>query len=101
MSLQVFATNKMLGTRILATNKVGSIENSNRLKCVKPKTERSECQKLSKSKKLSKSRNLPKFDVKKNGPNFLTPSTRETFNRLQLIFTKVPIVQYLDLESHI
>ena len=43
----------------------------------------SKSQKSAKSgKKLSKSRNLPNFDVKKNGPSFLTLNIRIAFNRL-------------------
>ena len=50
---------------------------------------------------MSKSRNLPNFDTIKNGPNFLTPDARMTFNYLWLAFTKALILQYFDLECHI
>ena len=59
----------------------------------------SKTRKLSKSqksvksrKKLSKSKNLPNFNAKENGPNFLIPNVRTTFNHLQLAFTKAPIL---------
>ena len=45
-----------------------------------------------KSKKLSKSENSPNFNIKKAGPSFLTPKARAAFNRLQLTFTKAPIL---------
>ena len=41
--------------------------------------------KLAKSgKKSSKNRNFLNFDIKKNGPNFLTPKATTVFNCLQL-----------------
>ena len=86
---------------MLANNKNSDIKGGDKSKHVKPKTRKSESQKLSKFKKPSKSENLPKFNAKKNEPNFLTPSTRKTFNRLRLAFTKAPIFQHFDLEHHI
>ena len=53
----------------------------------------SKSQKLAKSeKKLSKSENLPNFDIKKNGPSFLTLYAKTIFNRLWLAFTKTLIL---------
>ena len=53
----------------------------------------SKFQKPAKSgKKSSKSENLPNFDVKDNGPSFLTPKARITFNYLWLAFTKALIL---------
>ena len=74
---------------------------SNEVKHAK-KSEELKSQKLSKSqksaksgKKLLKSGNSPNFDTKKAGQNFLTFGTRETFNYLQLTFTKASIFWYL------
>ena len=59
-------------------------------------------QKSAKSgKKLLKSGNLPKFDVKKAGSNFLTSDAMTAFNHLWLAFTKAPILEYFDPEYHI
>ena len=94
--MQVLVANKLL-----ATNEVGGVEDDNKLieKCGKlSKTRKlskfgnSKCKKLAKSKKLSKSANSPNFDAKKAGPSFLTPKTREAFNRLRLAFTNTPIL---------
>ena len=59
----------------------------------KSKSEKtSKSQNLAKSgKKLSKSGNSTNFDATEDGPKFLTPNTRTTFNRLRLAFTKAPI----------
>ena len=65
------------------------------------KSGKSKDQKSAKSKKPSKSRNSPNFDAKEAGPSFLTPGTRETFNRLRLAFTEAPILQHFDPECHI
>ena len=108
MSSQVLAANKVLGARVLAANKVSSAgsggdRSSDGSKRVKPKTGRSENQKLSKSgnsegkksaksKKPLKSGNSPNFNAKKAGPSFLTPEARSAFNRLRLAFTKAPIL---------
>ena len=65
------------------------------------KSGNSKGKKLIKSKKPSKSGNLPNFNAKEAGPNFLTPEARATFNRLRLSFTKAPILWHFDLECHI
>ena len=50
-------------------------------------------QKSAKSrKKLSQSRNLPNFNVKEDGPSFLTPETRTLFDRFWLTFIEVLIL---------
>ena len=56
------------------------------------KSGNSKGKKSAKSKKPSKSGNSPNFDAKKAGLSFLTPGARETFNSLQLAFTKAPIL---------
>ena len=63
------------------------------------KSGKSKGQNLSKSQKsaklgksLPKSGNSPNFSTTKAGPSFLTLGARETFNRLQLTFTKAPIL---------
>ena len=49
----------------------------------------SKSQKLTKlEKKLSKNGNLPNFNAKKAGPNFLNSGVREAFNHLRLAFTE-------------
>ena len=45
-----------------------------------------------KLKKPPKSGNSPNFDTKDTGQSFLTPKARSAFNRLQLSFTKAPIL---------
>ena len=108
MSSQVLAANKVLGARVLAADKFGSVggggdRSSDRSKRVEPKTGRSESQKplksgnlegkkSAKSKKPSKSGNSPNFNAKKAGRSFLTPEARLTFNRLRLAFTEAPIL---------
>ena len=77
----------LVANEVLATNKVGSIEGSNKSieKCGKLlKTRKlSKSQKSAKSKKkLSKNRNLPNFNAKKNGLNFPIPNIRTAFNHL-------------------
>ena len=57
--------------------------------------------KSEKLKKPPKSRNSPNFDAKDTGPSFLTPKARLAFNRLQLAFTKGPILRHFDPECHI
>ena len=101
---------------VLVTNEVSDVRDgdglSDWLKRMKPKTERSESQKLAKSQKLSKSknekskkpsksRNSPNFDTTKAGPSFLTSQARAAFNRLRLAFNKAPILWHFDLEYHI
>ena len=56
---------------------------------------------LAKSKKPSKSRNLSNVGATEARPSFLTLGAREVFNRLQLAFTKAPILQYFDPKYHI
>ena len=110
MSSQVLAANEVLGAKVLAANEVGSDGGgddglSDGLKCVKPKTRRSESQKLSKSgnskgkksaksKKPSKSGNSSNFDAKEAGLSFLTPGAREVFNCLRLTFTEALILRH-------
>ena len=98
---QIFISNKVLSAKVFATNKVDDIESGGRSKYVKPKTRRSESQKLSKSKKLSKTENSPKFNTKKNGPSFLTLGARKVFNHLWLAFNKALILQHFDPKYHI
>ena len=102
MSSQVLTANEVLGTKVLAANKVGDIGGGDRssdgLKHMEPKTGRLESQKtskfrnLAKSKKQSKSGNSPKFNAIKAGPSFLTPKARAAFNRLRLAFIEAPIL---------
>ena len=101
ISSQVFVANKML-----ATDKVGGIEDSNKLieKCEKLSKigKLSKFRKLAKPrKKLSKSENSPNFDAKKNKPSFLTPNANKVFNCLRLIFIEALIFQYFDPEYYI
>ena len=44
---------------------------------------------------------MPNFDTTKAGPYFLTPGTREAFNRLRLAFTEALILQHFDPKCHI
>ena len=74
------------------------------MKIVK-KSKKAKSQKLSKSwkpaklrKNLSKSRNLPNFDSKNSGPNFLTLEARAALNCLQLAFTEASILWHFDLD---
>ena len=108
---------------MLATNKVGTIKNSNKLiqKCRKLSKTRKllkslklsksinlKGEKLSKSynlakskKKLSKSENSPNFNIKENGLSFLTLNVKIAFNCLQLTFTKALIFYHFDLKYYI
>ena len=71
-------------------------------KSAKPqKLSKSRKSKGKKSKKPPKSGNLPNFDAKNSGPNFLTLKTRSAFNHLRLAFTKAPILWYFDPKYHI
>ena len=86
VSSQVF-----IADEILAANKVGGIKSRDELieKYGKLSKTRKlfKFQKLSKSeKKLSKSGNLLNFNAKKNGPSFLTPNAKTTFNFLTVNF---------------
>ena len=108
MSSQVLTANEVLGAKVLAVNKIGSIGgggdgSSDGLKHVEPKTGRSESQKSSKSgnsegkksaksKKPSKSGNSPNFNAKKAGQSVLNAKAMSAFNRLRLAFTKAPIL---------
>ena len=72
------------------------------------KSGKSKVQKTSKSRKsaklgknLLKSGNSPNFGATEAGLNFLTPGAKKAFNRLQLIFTKAPILWHFDLEYYI
>ena len=96
----------LVANKMLAANEVSSVKGGNEL--IKKYRKLSKTRKLSKSqklvkskKKLSKSGNLPNFDIKENGPNFLTPHAKIAFNYLQLAFTKAPIFWHFDLECHI
>ena len=107
----------LVADQVFAADEVGGIEGGDESieKCGKlSKTGKSsKFQKLSTSQKLkfqksaksrqklSKSGNLPNFDVKENGPSFLTPDARTTFNHLWLAFTKALIFQHFDPEYHI
>ena len=91
----------IISLQVLINNKVGDVEDSSRLKLLKPKTRRSESRKLSKSKKPSKSENLPKFATKKVGPSLLTSDARMAFNNLVLTFTKALIIWHFELKFHI
>ena len=75
----------LVTNEVLAANKVGGIKDSDKL--IEKRGKLSKTKKLSKSQKSAKSRkkssksgNLPSFDAKKNGPSFLTPNARTTFN---------------------
>ena len=102
----------LVANEVFAVNKIDSVEGGDESieKCGKLSItgKLSKSQKLSKfrksvksRKKLSKSENLPNFNAKKNGPSFLTPNARTTFNYLRLAFIKAPILWHLDLECHI
>ena len=52
-------------------------------------------------KKLSKSRTSTNSNAIEDGPKFLFPDTRTTFNRLRLAFTEASILWYFDPECHI
>ena len=55
---------------------------------------------LSKNKKFRKSTCIP--NIRATGKlNFLTLDAKKAFNHLRLAFTKAPILQHFDLESHI
>ena len=100
----MLAANEVLGVKVLAANEVSDVESSNGLKRVKPKTGRSESQKLvksQKSKKPSKNGNSPNFDATEAGPSILTPKARTVFNRLQLTFTEASILWHFDPKCHI
>ena len=96
----------LIANKILAANNVGSVESDNEL--IKKCGKLSKTRKLFKSQKsaklgkeLSKSGNLPNFDAKKKGLNFLILDTRMTFNCLRVIFTKAWIFWHFDSEYHI
>ena len=87
----------LVANEVLAANKVDSMEGDD--ESIK------KCQKLSKTRKLSKSQNLaksgknlskcgnlPNFDIKKNGPSFLTSDAKTVFNHLWLAFIKALIL---------
>ena len=57
--------------------------------------------KLAKFKKPLKSRNLPNFNAKEVGPNFLISDVREAYNCLWLSFIKVLILWYNNPEFYI
>ena len=114
---QVLTTNGVLITKVFAANEASSIESDDEL--IKKSGKLLETRKLSKlgnskskklfkfwklaksGKKLSKSENSSNFNAKKNGPSFLIPKAKVAFNRLQLIFTKAPILWYFDPKYHI
>ena len=63
------------------------------------KSGKSKSKKMSKSrnsvksrKKLSKSGNSTNFDATEDGPKFLTPNARTTFNYFRFAFTKAPFL---------
>ena len=58
-------------------------------------------QKLAKFQKLLKSGNSPNFGTIKAEPNFLTPSAKEVFNHLQLVFTEASILWHYNPECQI
>ena len=86
----------LVANEVLAANEIGDVKGGNELiekyrKLLKTR-KLSKSQKLAKSrKKLSKSENSFNSDIKKNGPSFLTPDARITFNYLWLAFIKAPI----------
>ena len=105
VSLQMLAANEMF-----VANEVGGVESSGKLigKCGKlsktgksSKSEKSKGKKSAKSKNPSKSGNSPNFNTTEVGLSFLTPKARAAFNRLQLAFTKAPILWHFDPECHI
>ena len=97
----IISSQILIANNVLTADKVGGIENNNKLikksgkssKSGKSKSEKLFIfQKLAKSgKKLSKSGNLLKFDATEAGSSFLTSKARAAFNYLQLTFTKTPI----------
>ena len=104
---QVFITNE-----VAAINKFGGIEDCHKL--IEKYQKLSKTGKLSKSQKLfksqksttskkvlSKSENFSNFNVKENGPSFLTLDARTAFNHLWLAFIKVLILQSFDLKYYI
>ena len=79
----MFVANKML-----TTNEVSDVKGSN--ESIEKSEKLLKIRKLSKSqkstklkKKLLKSGNLPNFNTKKNGSNFLTPNAKTAFNHLR------------------
>ena len=94
----MFIANEMIkNNRMLASNEVSDVEGSNKSikKLIKSKTRKIfklrklkskklfKSQKLTKSRKnLLKNRNSSYFDIKKNGPSFLTPKARTAYNCL-------------------
>ena len=111
----MLTANVVLSTRVFVADKIVDVEGDNKLKHVKSKIRRSESQNLAKSQKLSKSEkfkdkkskkpskseNSPNFNTTEAKSSFLTPGARETFNHLQIIFTKAPIIRHFDPECHI
>ena len=62
----------------------------------------SKSQNLAKSgKKSSKSGNSTNFNATEDGPKFLTPDAKTTFNRLRLAFAEASILRFFDPECHI
>ena len=77
----------LIATKMLATNKVGGVEGSN--KSIEKYGKLSKIGKLSISqksaklkKKLSKSENLSNFNAQENRPSFLTLNAKTAFNHL-------------------
>ena len=113
VSSQVLFANRVLViNKVLAANEINNVEGSDesikKYRKLSKTRKSSKSWKLSKSQKLAKSRkeslksgNLPNFDIKENGPSFLTPDIKTAFNHLWLAFTKALILWHFDLECHI
>ena len=97
---------------MLAANKVDGVEGGD--KSIEKYGKLLKTGKLSKSRKLSKSWNLAKsgkklsksgnstnFNATEDGPKFLTPDARTSFNCWWLAFIKTPILPHFNPECHI
>ena len=116
MLKSIMSSQMLIANKVLAINEVDGVKDSNELiekseKLIKigkllkglklSKSRNSNGKKLAKSKKPSKSGNLFNFNGKEADLSFLIPKARIAFNRLQLAFTKAPILWYFDLQCHI
>ena len=95
-----------VANEVLAANEIGGVKDDDEL--IEKYRKLSKTRKLSKSQKSAKSRkelskigNLPNFNVKENGSNFITSDTGTAFNHLWLAFNQALILQHFDSECHI
>ena len=77
----------LIASEMLAANEISGVEGGNKL--IEKSRKLSKAGKVSKSQKLAKwekklpiSGNSPNLDAKKNGPSFLTPKAKASFNCL-------------------